>query len=246
MDTKNGAYYVGTNDWSYVFIHTPYIGNLLQAQFGFDVWGTCDGVHWWLDTQNAYGDGLYNFGARTMVTSGSGFYIGSANHTQGTTVYRYTQQRRPCTPANAPRSTAKKAKTGARGARAVTNGPPTAPSDLSLKTWKAGPRLTWSPVDGAASYQILRAGYVTTNQVEVIKPPTINGFQLADVPPIVAQSSSPPVQVAGAFGQIGTTAKPGFTDKTADPGQTYLYEVVAVGKDGTKSPASNVVSTPTS
>jgi hypothetical protein len=234
MDTSNGAYYVGTNDWSYVFIHTPFVGNLLQAQYGFDVYGTCDGVHWWLDTQNAYGDGLYNFGARTMVSTSSGFYIGSANHTQGTTVYRYTGQTRPCKPANMPL------------ADAGVSGPPLAPSNLALSMTATGPKLTWTPTAGAVSYQILRASYVTTNQVKIIKPPTVDGFQLADIPPTVAQQSSPSVQVPGAFSKIASTRGGMFTDKTAVSGQRYLYEVVAVGSDGSKSMASNVVSTPTS
>jgi hypothetical protein len=229
------AYFVGTNDWSYNWYGFPVLGNLLQPQFGFDIWGTCDGVHWWAETQNAFGDGLYNFGARTMVsTPASGFFVGSANHAQGTTVYRDLGLR-PCTVAPA------KKKVNGPVSPVEIAGPPQPPVDLAASNGTTGPSLTWTPVPGATSYQVLRSGYVTTNAVDVVKPPSVDGFQLTTNAPPTTGQTTPPVSVPTAFQQVGTTSNGTFTDTTAQTGQVYLYEVVAVGSDGSKSLASNVV-----
>jgi hypothetical protein len=227
------AYFVGTNDWSYQWNGFPILGNLLQPQFGFDIWGTCDGVHWWNETQNAFGDGLYNFGARTMASTTSGFFIGSANHAQGTTVYQ-DRYLRPCTVAG-------KKVNSTMSPSDETSGPPQPPVDLAATNSTSGPSLTWTPVPGAASYEVLRQGYVTTNSVDVVKPPTVDGFQVTTSADPTTAQTDPPVAVPTAYQQVGTTTTGTFTDTTAQPGQIYLYEVVAVGTDGSQSPTSNVV-----
>lgn len=231
------AFFVGTNDWSYQWNGFPILGDLLQPQFGFDVWGTCDGVHWWAETQNAFGSGLYNFGARTMVSSGtSGFFIGSANHAQGTSVYR-DRYLRPCT------ISGKKANgTVSTNATTAPTGIPQPPIDLAAANSTSGPSLKWTPVAGATSYQVLRAGYVTTNSIDVVKPPTVDGFQLLTTAPTTTAQTTPPVSVPTGFEPVGTSTNGTFTDTTAQPGSIYLYEVIAVGGNGSQSLPSNVVS----
>jgi len=234
QSAHQNAYFVGTNDWSYQWNGFPIIGNLLQPQFGFDIWGTCDGVHWWNETQNAFGDGLYNFGARTMVSTGtSGFFVGSANHAQGTSVYR-DRYLRPCTVAG-------KVANGTAGLNDEVAGPPQPPIDVAATNSTSGPSLTWTPVPGATSYQVLRSGYVMTNAVDVVKPPTVDGFQLLTTAQATTAQTDPPVAVPTTYQPVGTTDNGTFTDTTAQPGQIYLYEVVAVGSDGSQSLPSNVV-----
>src|SRR4029078_13693350 len=63
----------------------------LASEFGFDVWGTCDGRFWWQVTRNAFGTGgagQWNFGARTLVSSPFGLFVGSTNHVNGTSVWK--------------------------------------------------------------------------------------------------------------------------------------------------------------
>jgi hypothetical protein len=47
-------------------------------------------VHWQAVTQNAFGDGLYNFGGRSTATTPDGqtMYIGSVNAAQGFSVWK--------------------------------------------------------------------------------------------------------------------------------------------------------------
>ena len=98
QSTYRNAYFVGTNDWSYAWGDFPVIGNLLRPGYGFDLWGTCDGKYWWAETSNAFGSSQYNFGARTLQATPYGFMIGSANHVDGTDIFRDTYLR-PCTTA---------------------------------------------------------------------------------------------------------------------------------------------------
>lgn len=52
--------------------------NLLQLYGGFDLWRTCDGVHWAPVTRNGFGN-RYNYGARTMLSSPHGLFVGTTN-----------------------------------------------------------------------------------------------------------------------------------------------------------------------
>ena len=90
MDVFDGGLFVGTNDWSYSLQGVPVLSSLLQNQFGFDMYGTCDGRYWYPVTINAFGSGIDNFGLRTMVPTPFGNFLGSANHAQGTTIYGST------------------------------------------------------------------------------------------------------------------------------------------------------------
>ncbi len=101
-ETHNGAMYIGTNDASSAFANVPGLGPLLAPEFGFDIWGTCDGQYWWQVARDAFGDGRWNFGARTIVSTPSGLFIGSTNHVEGTSVWkgdasRAADRRRPAT-----------------------------------------------------------------------------------------------------------------------------------------------------
>ncbi len=93
MAVHRGWLYVGTFDWSVFLpyaqrhrmlawlqkhVHEFGVENIVKHQGGFDLWKTRDGVQWSLVTQTGFGN-PYNYGVRTMVSSSSGLFVGTAN-----------------------------------------------------------------------------------------------------------------------------------------------------------------------
>jgi nucleoside-diphosphate-sugar epimerase len=91
MTVHDGWLYTSTFDWS-VFL--PYAGRpsrtakrmmhglgvdqIVKMGGGFDLWRTQDGVNWIPVTQNGLGN-PYNYGARTLVSTPQGLFVGTAN-----------------------------------------------------------------------------------------------------------------------------------------------------------------------
>jgi hypothetical protein len=94
MQVYRGALLLGTNDWSWSLRGRTAWDERYRRQFGFDLYGTCDGDDWWLATRDAFGRGADDFGVRTMAASGAGLFIGTTNHIDGTTILR--TQAFPC------------------------------------------------------------------------------------------------------------------------------------------------------
>ena len=111
MQAFRGALLLGTNDWSWSLAALPGISDGLRSEFGFDLYGTCDGSHWWAATRDGFGRGD-DFGVRTMAASQAGLFIGTTNHVRGTSVLR--SQARPCV------GTATRAMAAARPAYALS------------------------------------------------------------------------------------------------------------------------------
>lgn len=93
MNVHDGWLYAGTFDWmmSLPFIHrdnwsdvmrrtAEYIDldDLVRDYGGCDIWRTRDGVRWMSVTHNGF-DNHFNYGARTMVSTPHGLFIGMAN-----------------------------------------------------------------------------------------------------------------------------------------------------------------------
>ena len=93
METFRGALLLGTNDWSWSLRGAPGIPDQLRSEFGFDLYGTCNGSKWWVATRDGFGRDD-DFGVRTMAASGAGLFIGTTNHVRGTSIYR--SRARPC------------------------------------------------------------------------------------------------------------------------------------------------------
>lgn len=93
MQAYRGALLLGTNDWSSSLRGVPGVPDQLRAEFGFDLYGTCDGSHWWDVTRDGLGR-ADDFGVRTMAASRAGLFIGTTNHVRGTSIYRAPG--RPC------------------------------------------------------------------------------------------------------------------------------------------------------
>jgi len=85
--------YVGTFDWSVFLLYAnrphllPWLqrdirrfglDNIVQYEGGFDLWRSQDGIHWSNVTRNGFGN-PYNYGARTMVSTPFGLFVGTAN-----------------------------------------------------------------------------------------------------------------------------------------------------------------------
>jgi nucleoside-diphosphate-sugar epimerase len=91
MTVHDGWLYTSTFDWS-VFL--PYAGRpsrtakrmmhglgvdqIVKTGGGFDLWRTQDGINWIPVTQNGMGN-PYNYGARTLVSTPRGLFVGTAN-----------------------------------------------------------------------------------------------------------------------------------------------------------------------
>jgi nucleoside-diphosphate-sugar epimerase len=91
MAVHEGWLYASTFDWS-VFL--PYarrpsqpaarmmrrlgVDHLVRVGGGFELWRTRDGIHWIPVTQNGLGN-PYNYGARNLVSTPYGLFLGTAN-----------------------------------------------------------------------------------------------------------------------------------------------------------------------
>jgi hypothetical protein len=250
METHNGVLYVGTNDASWGLRNSEPWATLLAPEFGFDLFGSCDGQYWFTVTRDGFGDGRWNFGARTMVSTSGGMYLGTANHVEGTSVWLGNAS--PCgTEAgellNSPsRRTASPSGSASTAAPPKPVGPPLAPPTRLLTDVRpCGTALTWDRTPGATRYRILRADYRTAGFGGALSP-LLSG-ELS--PELLKQatragSGDQRLWVAGQYTSIGTTTKRYFVDRTAKRGARYNYEVVAEGPGGQVSGPSNMATVP--
>ena len=93
MQSFQGALLLGTNDWSWSLSGASGALDPLRSEFGFDLYGTCDGTHWWVATRDGFGRDD-DFGVRTMAATRDDLFIGTTNHVRGTSIYR--SRARPC------------------------------------------------------------------------------------------------------------------------------------------------------
>jgi hypothetical protein len=264
MQDFEGGLIVGTNDWSYLLQGTGALATATQSQWGFDIYGSCDGQFWYLGTRNAFGDGQYNFGARTMVTSpdNQNLYIGSANHVQGANVWRLTNttgaplcpsgaapaEVAPVVSSNAGSNTASTAaplgsSTTAAPLLSSTTGSATvssaAPGGLEADQESCATILSWAPVPGAVQYRILRAEYQPVT-MSVSKPPSLGSPVVPDQPwsGPGGTTMTGQVPVAGPAHQIGAGNNTYFIDHSAKQGAQYAYLVEAIDGNGNASNAA--------
>lgn len=252
MQDFENALYLGTNDWSWDMQLVPGLNTAFQSQFGFDIDGTCDGQNWYLITQNAFGDGQYNFGARSMATQPdqTSTYIGSANHATGTNVWRI-RNTTPSMPACSSTSTTSPIASAASilpvaaSSRVSSPTSSSGPTRLQVDTQSCATILSWDPVKSATQYRVLRSDFQLTD-VTAPRPPQMRGPGVPDSPPptnTAAGSIRGQVWAPGPAVQVATTSQPYFLDRTAKSGGHYGYVVEAVNPQGNAS-ASNVVLVP--
>jgi hypothetical protein len=238
MADDHGALYVGTNDWSYLVQinkDLPVLQSLLAGEFGFDLWASCDGRDWFPVTRDAFGGNLYDFGGRTLTPSPAGFFIGSANNAQGTTVWND----------RAPACSSLVRAGAARASSAAARRVPLPPQRLLVDEQRHGTVVSWVPSQGAVRYRVLRAAYETVPLSITAPPPLPTGFRLEGEVPDVTPTGSPgssqvDIAVLGPSEVVGATTRSYFVDRGREPGRRYAYSVIAEAPSGARSAPSNV------
>jgi hypothetical protein len=184
-------------------------------------------------TRDAFGTDMYDFGARNLVSTPKGLFVGSANQAHGTKIWRTRVS--PCE------------SLVHRGRSASAD--PGAPQRLLTDAQRQGTVVSWRASAGATRYRVMRAAFV--NFPLTLGPPTVmpDGFQLDGQVPNVVPPGTPgakqiDVPVMQNFVPVGSARASVYVDRTAKPGVRYAYRVVAVGSSGLRSPPSAVQTAP--
>jgi len=269
IDRLSGGLQLTTNDWSWSFRNVPVVNLLLGRQFGFDLFGSCDGRYWSMTTQNAFGEGRFNFGGRTMAASPTGGFVGSANHVQGASVWRSSNLAQCAASTSATSATSADSGTSGplpsvrvaasqipvppgvstvAGALVASSEELARPGRLLTEPQACGTVLSWDASPGAARYNVLRTEYVPA-KIRLAPPPPLWGPDLTGGDPRPAAPGDPPttetqISVPGPETMIATTAGTSFVDRTARPGGRYRYVVAAASRGRRTSPPSNTATVP--
>ena len=246
MQEYQGALYLGTNDWSWAFRNWPIIGDLLRPGFGFDVYGSCDGQYWWPVTVDAFGDGAFNFGLRTMAASGATGYLGSTNHVEGTAVWR-TDVPGFCG-APPPGNSGNPGTPGSPGAGAFRARAAAMTERLLAVPQPCGTVLAWDPEPRASRYRVVRTEQRPVGTVPVPAAPAARTAAVPDPALRFMVPGGPTVEadatVTSPPATLGVTTDAVFVDRTAVPGATYTYQVVAEQPDGRVANQSALAAVP--
>lgn len=78
--------YFTTYDWSIQTEALWEVANLVNADFGTDVYYSPDGINWTAVTTTGFGDG-YNYGARTIDPNPFGTFLGTGRYTGGLQIW---------------------------------------------------------------------------------------------------------------------------------------------------------------
>jgi hypothetical protein len=241
MNSRGGTMYLATNDWSWMLQvdhRYPVLQSLFAGEFGFDVWATCDGRYWFAVTRDAFGGNMYDFGGRNIVSTPDGVFFGSANHAQGTTVWRDT----------APYCSSLVRSRGAARAADTRAAKPIAPQRLLVDVQRHGAVVSWARPAGqprGARYEVQRAAY-SSLPLDFDAPPVLRGgFRLEDQLPIPSAPGTPgtvrvTIPAMDRFQAIGSTSRGFFVDHSRVPGARYAYQVVARVQSGARSHPSNM------
>ncbi len=228
MAEFGGGLYIGTNSWADLikgYKGKGWLGDLLAASAGYQLWATCDGEDYFPVTRDAFGAGEYDFGARTLEPSGPGgaeLYIGSANQAQGTMIL--DDRVSACS--------------------SLINGPRrlAPPSAMIAESAKGGTLLSWQRSSSAVRYQVLAANELTVKLYLQPQPTLPHGFQYEGAMPILSSPEAPgalPVTLSlpGEYEPVGSTTG---SDLLVPTKAHRIYEVRAENAAGEPSPPSNI------
>lgn len=211
MAVHDSRLYVGTFDES-VLLRYEKGAAAWEPEYGFDLWWTQDGTYFSEVDQQGFGDG-YNMGARTMVSTPVGLFLGSANPFFGLLVYKGSNK----TPDKLPTSG-----TLSGSADAVQPNPPV---HVQVEGAPGGVLLSWdAPSGGAQQYHIFRGSY-----------------DPIDVKIVGVGDSSAAYNASNRWDEIGVTDKLTYADSAASLLGRYAYQVKSDNGQGGLSEFSNFV-----
>jgi len=244
MEDAGGALLLGTNDWTWALRNIPILGSWLRPFMGYDLYGTCDGRNWWPATINAFGDGRYNFGARTLETTPAGTFLGSANHAQGTAVWRGPTS--GICPLGARTSPALGSAASAHGSSHRSDVAAARPGRLMADVQRCGTVLSWDGVRGARGYRVVRTENRRVHDVRVPRRPRHQAAVPNAPPPLLRgrQARRATFSLPGAATTLATTDSTFFVDHGAPTDRRATYSVVSVDPTGRDALPSNLVTTP--
>lgn len=248
MQDQNGALFAGTLDWSYLLQNSKdwppndkptndqfagLLSQVLAGELGFDLWTSCDGVDWFPTTRTSFNGDMYDFGVRTMVPAHGKLYVGTANHAHGTRVFE---------------SDADDCQAFPQGKGTKATAASLRPQHLLTDAQRDGTVLSWEQGGTPARYDVIRSGPASFPLSFTAPLTSPDGFTFdGQLPQLVAPgtpgSTQIDVPVPGQAQVIGSTTGSFFVDRTATPGGSYTYGVVAHGPGGQKG-ASNFQAMP--
>lgn len=243
MEEHAGRLYLGTWDWSVELRTIPFLDPIIKNEYGFDLFATPNGAHWYMLTRDGFGDD-FNYGARSMASTPFGLFVGTANPFYGLQVWQVIPM--PMYTVFLPLVDVSGTSTGSlREGRTEVQAPASlqhildVPKQLEVETTGGPVILSWERPRGAVRFRIYRSALR-----HVRGPEELN----ATVPPQAGEMahilSAGDEWVPEPFVEVGTTRAPIFVDWTARPEKRYLYFVRAEDAHGALSAPSNLVSAP--
>ena len=215
MRIYDGRLYVGTFDAATTLRNIPSAVSYVTPEMGFDLWWTADGSYFTLVDQTGFSD-PFNFGARTLMDTPYGLFLGSANDYYGLKIYQGVP------------ATLGGLKLGPPGHPSYVTGPDP-PQQLQVEGGQGPILLSWNaPLRGAAHYQIFRWTFNTNTGIAPSSP------------------ADGPVAAPVLYQEIGVTNTTYYADSKVSANFNYAYQVKSVDANGNLSGPSNYVSYPTS
>jgi hypothetical protein len=225
MEDFDQNLYIGTYNLSTAYRRDPAIGQLLLPHMGAHLYRSHDGG-WYYSAVTTTGfatpsdpyGGIFDYGIRTMANTPYGLFLGTTNDYYGLAIFRGT----PLASTSYGLSLGSPRLTIFPGTPRTPSVPPP-PARVEMEPLKDGSALlSWKASPGVEQYQIWRAERHPIFIRAVSGVEGIEGFispTIGDIPDVYV----------GPYQQIGVTTDTVFADSTVQPGQPYMYYVLAEG-----------------
>ncbi len=227
LAAHEGKLYLGTSDWSSVLDVYPPLGDLVQYEYGFDLFRSDDGFSWAHVTRNGFAVDRQPI-ARTIQSTPAGLFVGSASPMAGLQVWQ-------------------------KAAATTAPAGPGVPQRLEALSEEVDDQmvlLSWAPSAGATEYQVYRS--TVTPILDILDAQLDLGGLLdilqgaCDAVPLVCgllEALKSDFGVPSPFALVGTTPDRFFVDERAST-LPALYFVRAQDDAGQLSPLSNLAGGP--
>lgn len=214
MRIYDGRLYLGTFDAATSLRTFPSTVRYVTPEMGFDLWWTTDGDYFTMVDQTGFQD-EFNIGARTLLDTPYGLFLGSANDSYGLKIYQGV----PATMGGL--------MLGRPGSPSYLT-TPDPPQGLQVEGSRSGPNLlSWNPPQrGATRYHIFRWTFDTHTGITPSSP------------------NDGPVAAPVVYEEIAAIDKTYYADTNVSPNFDYAYQVKAEDAKGNLSGPSNYVSYP--